>query len=76
MNNRNTPPTIEEAWDMDAEDLYFVIRGLHESVDLVLGEPMIDTRYLVGITRFQAELAEILMCKAGLENSIEETMNY
>ena len=76
MNNRNTPPTIEEAWDMDAEDLYFVIRGLHESVDLVLGEPMIDTRLLVGITRFQAELAEILMCKAGLENSIEETMNY
>ena len=76
MNNRNTPPTIEEAWDMDAEDLYFVIQGLHESVDLVLGEPMIDTRLLVGITRFQAELAEILMCKAGLENSIEETMNH
>ena len=76
MTNRNTPPTIEEAWDMDAEDLYFVIRRLHESVDLVLSEPMIDTRLLVGITRFQAELAEILMCKAGLENSIEETMNH
>ena len=76
MNNRNTPPTIEEAWDMDAEDLYFVIRGLHETTGHILGEPMIDTRYLVGITRFQAELAEILMCKAGLENSIEETMNY
>ena len=76
MNNRNTPPTIEEAWDMDAEDLYFVIRRLHESVDLVLSEPMIDTRLLVGITRFQAKLAEILMCKAGLENSMEETMNY
>ena len=76
MTNRNTPPTIEEAWDMDAEDLYFVIRRLHESADLVLREPMIDTRLLVGITRFQAELAEILMCKAGLENSIEETMNY
>ena len=76
MNNRDTPPTIEEAWDMDAEDLYFVIRGLHDMAGHALGEPMIDTRYLVGITRFQAELAEILMCKAGLENSIEETMNY
>ena len=76
MNNRNTPPTIEEAWDMDAEDLYFVIRGLQEKTDHILNAPMIDTRYLVGITRFQAELAEILMCKAGLENSIEETMNH
>ena len=76
MTNRNTPPTIEEAWDMDAEDLYFVIRGLQEKVDHILNAPMIDTRYLVGITRFQAELAEILMCKTGLENSIEETMNY
>ena len=76
MINRNTPPTIEEAWDMDAEDLYFVIRGLHDTADHALREPMINTRYLVGITRFQAELAEILMCKTGLENSIEETMNY
>ena len=76
MNNRNIPPSIEEAWDMDAEDLYFVIRGLHEKTDHILNAPMIDTRYLVGITRFQAELAEILMCKAGLENSIEETMNH
>ena len=76
MNNRNTPPTIEEAWDMDTEDLYFVIQGLHEKTDHALREPMINTRYLVGITRFQAELAEILMCKAGLENSIEETMNH
>ena len=76
MNNRDTPPSIEEAWDMDAEDLYFVIRGLHETTDRILNAPMIDTRYLVGITRFQAGLAEILMCKAGLENSIEETMNH
>ena len=76
MIDRNTPPTIAEAWDMDAEDLYFVIRRLHESVDLAMSEPMIDTRLLVGITRFQAEIAEILMCKAGLENSIEETMNH
>ena len=76
MINRDTPPTIEEAWDMDAEDLYFVIQGLHEKTDLVLRAPEIDTRFLVGITRFQAELAEILMCKAGLENSIEETMNH
>ena len=76
MTDRNTPPSIEEAWDMDTEDLYFVIQGLHEKTDLVLGEPMINTRYLVGITRFQAELAEILMCKTGLENSIEETMNH
>ena len=76
MNNRNTPPTIEEAWDMDTEDLYFVIQGLHEKTDHILNAPMIDTRYLVGITRFQAELAEILMCKTGLENSIEETMNH
>ena len=76
MNNRDTPPTIEEAWDMDAEDLYFVIQGLHKTTDHILNAPMIDTRYLVGITRFQAELAEILMCKTGLENSIEETMNY
>ena len=76
MTNRDTPPTIEEAWDMDTEDLYFVIRRLHESVDLAMSEPMIDTRLLVGITRFQAELAEILMCKTGLENSIEETMNH
>ena len=76
MIDRNTPPSIEEAWDMDAEDLYFVIQGLHEKTDHILNAPMIDTRYLVGITRFQAELAEILMCKTGLENSIEETMNY
>ena len=76
MTDRNTPPSIEEAWDMDAEDLYFVIQGLHEKTDHILNAPMIDTRYLVGITRFQAELAEILMCKAGLENSIEETMNH
>ena len=76
MTNRDTPPTIEEAWDMDAEDLYFVIRGLHDTADHALREPMINTRYLVGITRFQAELAEILMCKTGLENSIEETMNH
>ena len=76
MIDRNTPPTIEEAWDMDAEDLYFVIRGLHETTDHILNAPEIDTRYLVGIARFQAELAEILMCKAGLENSIEETMTY
>ena len=76
MTNRNTPPTIEEAWDMDTEDLYFVIQGLHEKTDHALREPMIDTRYLVGITRFQAALAEILMCKTGLENSIEETMNH
>lgn len=76
MNNRNTPPTIEEAWDMDTEDLYFVIQGLHEKTDHILNAPEIDTRYLVGITRFQAELAEILMCKTGLENSIEETMNH
>ena len=76
MIDRNTPPTIEEAWDMDAEDLYFVIRGLHDMADQVLNAPEIDTRYLVGITRFQAELAEILMCKTGLENSIEETMNH
>ena len=76
MNEQTRPPTIEEAWDMDAEDLYFVIRRLHESVDLAMSEPMIDTRLLVGITRFQAELAEILMCKTGLENSIEETMNH
>ena len=76
MNNRNTPPTIEEAWDMDAEDLYFVIQGLHDMAGHALGEPMIDTRYLDGITRFQAELAEILMCKTGLESSIEETMNH
>ena len=76
MINRNTPPTIEEAWDMDAEDLYFVIQGLQEKTDHILNAPMIDTRYLVGITRFQAELAEILMCKTGLENSIEETINH
>ena len=76
MTNRDTPPTIEEAWDMDAEDLYFVIQGLHDMAGRVLSEPMIDTRYLAGITRFQAEIAEILMCKAGLENSIEETMNH
>lgn len=76
MINRDTPPTIEEAWDMDTEDLYFVIQGLHDMADQVLNAPEIDTRYLVGITRFQAELAEILMCKTGLENSIEETMNH
>ena len=76
MNEQTRPPTIEEAWDMDAEDLYFVIQGLHEKTDHILNAPMIDTRYLVGITRFQAELAEILMCKTGLENSIEETMNH
>ena len=76
MINRDTPPTIEEAWDMDTEDLYFVIQGLHEKTDHILNAPEIDTRYLVGITRFQAELAEILMCKTGLENSIEETMNH
>ena len=76
MIDRNTPPTIEEAWDMDTEDLYFVIQGLHEKTDHILNAPEIDTRYLVGITRFQAGLAEILMCKTGLENSIEETMNH
>ena len=76
MINRDTPPTIEEAWDMDTEDLYFVIQGLHEKTGHILNAPEIDTRYLVGITRFQAGLAEILMCKTGLENSIEETMNY
>lgn len=76
MINRDTPPTIEEAWDMDAEDLYFVIRGLHDTADHALREPEIDTRILVGITRFQAELAEILMHKTAVENSIEETMTY
>lgn len=76
MIDRYTPPTIEEAWDMDAEDLYFVILRLHDTTDHVLNEPEIDTRLLVGITRFQAELAEILMQKTAVENSIEETMSH
>lgn len=76
MTNRDTPPAIEEAWDMDTEDLYFVIQGLHEKTDHALRQPEIDTRYLAGITRFQAGLAEILMHKTGLENSIEETLNH
>lgn len=76
MNEQTIPPSIEEAWDMDAEDLYFVIQGLHESAGRVLSEPMIDTRYLVGITRFQAELTEILMQKTAVENNIEEMTIY
>lgn len=76
MIDRDTPPTIEEAWDMDTKDLYFVIRRLHDTADHVLREPEIDTRLLVGITRFQTELAEILMQKTAVENNIAEMMNH
>ena len=73
MNNRNTPPTIEEAWDMDREDLFYVIASGIETMRHVFEQPYIDTTMFSGLSHYVAELSEILESKTVVEYAAGNT---
>ena len=67
MNNRNTPPTIEEAWDMDRDDLFYVIASGIETMRHVFEQPYIDTTMFNELSHYVAELSEILEAKTAID---------
>ena len=73
MNNRNTPPTIEEAWDMDRDDLFYVIASGIETMRHVFEQPYIDTTMFSGLSHYVAELSEILESKTVVEYAAGNT---
>ena len=73
MTNRNTPPTIEEAWDMDREDLFYVIASGIETMRHVFEQPYIDTTMFSGLSHYVAELSEILESKTVVEYTTGNT---
>ena len=73
MNNRDTPPTIEEAWDMDREDLFYVIASGIETMRYVFEQPYIDTTMFNELSHYVAELSEILESKTVVEYAAGNT---
>ena len=73
MTNRDTPPTIEEAWDMDREDLFYVIASGIETMRHVFEQPYIDTTMFSGLSHYVAELSEILESKTVVEYAAGNT---
>ena len=73
MNNRNTPPSIEKAWDMDAEDLFYVIASGIETMRYVFEQPYIDTTMFNELSHYVAELSEILEFKTAVEYATGNT---
>ena len=73
MTNRDTPPTIEEAWDMDREDLFYVIASGIETMRHVFEQPYIDTTMFSGLSHYVAELSEILESKTVVEYTTGNT---
>ena len=73
MNNRDTPPTIEEAWDMDREDLFYVIASGIETMRYVFEQPYIDTTMFNELSHYVAELSEILEFKTAVEYATGNT---
>ena len=73
MINRNTPPTIEEAWDMDREDLFYVIASGIETMRYVFEQPYIDTTMFNELSHYVAELSEILEFKTAVEYTTGNT---
>ena len=73
MIDRNTPPTIEEAWDMDREDLFYVIASGIETMRHVFEQPYIDTTMFSGLSHYVAELSEILESKTVVEYAAGNT---
>ena len=73
MINRDTPPTIEEAWDMDREDLFYVIASGIETMRHVFEQPYIDTTMFNELSHYVAELSEILEFKTAVEYAAGNT---
>ena len=73
MINRDTPPTIEEAWDMDREDLFYVIASGIETMRYVFEQPYIDTTMFNELSHYVAELSEILEFKTAVEYATGNT---
>ena len=73
MTNRDTPPTIEEAWDMDRDDLFYVIASGIETMRHVFEQPYIDTTMFSGLSHYVAELSEILESKTVVEYTTGNT---
>ena len=73
MIDRNTPPTIEEAWDMDREDLFYVIASGIETMRYVFEQPYIDTTMFNELSHYVAELSEILESKTVVEYAAGNT---
>ena len=73
MIDRDTPPTIEEAWDMDREDLFYVIASGIETMRHVFEQPYIDTTMFSGLSHYVAELSEILESKTVVEYAAGNT---
>ena len=73
MIDRNTPPSIEEAWDMDREDLFYVIASGIETMRYVFEQPYIDTTMFNELSHYVAELSEILESKTVVEYTAGNT---
>lgn len=73
MIDRNTPPTIAEAWDMDREDLFYVIASGIETMRHVFEQPYIDTTMFNELSHYVAELSEILEFKTAVEYAAGNT---
>ena len=73
MTNRDTPPTIEEAWDMDRDDLFYVIASGIETMRYVFEQPYIDTTMFNELSHYVAELSEILESKTVVEYTAGNT---
>ena len=73
MIDRDTPPTIEEAWDMDREDLFYVIASGIETMRYVFEQPYIDTTMFNELSHYVAELSEILESKTVVEYAAGNT---
>jgi len=73
MINRDTPPTIEEAWDMDRDDLFYVIASGIETMRYVFEQPYIDTTMFNELSHYVAELSEILESKTVVEYAAGNT---
>lgn len=73
MINRDTPPTIEEAWDMDRDDLFYVIASGIETMRHVFEQPYVDTTMFNELSHYVAELAEILEFKTAVEYTTGNT---
>jgi len=73
MIDRNTPPTIEEAWDMDRDDLFYVIASGIETMRYVFEQPYIDTTMFNELSHYVAELSEILESKTVVEYAAGNT---
>ena len=73
MINRDTPPTIEEALDMDMDDLFYVIASGIETMRHVFEQPYIDTTMFNELSHYVAELSEILESKTVVEYTTGNT---